>query len=168
MSDAIPLVVTMADSFFDVYMKAIPGSKLDNVTGLLEIPPSSVSQMQPLHFVIGDRVFTLDVAAQLFPKYQDVALGGVAGKQYGTIGNMGNSSVPGLAFVLGQKFVERYYAVSSRWSANKRTSWIVLSRYSTRTINALDLPRRKSSPVSKRVVLSLPVHRNNTFTVYEG
>ena len=106
--------VLLADDFFNVYMSAIPGATFNsNNTGLLEMPPSSVKYMQPLNFTIGGRVFSLDVAAQLIPTDQNTAWGGVAGKQYGVVGNTGNSSGLGLDFTIGQKFMERYYSVGS-------------------------------------------------------
>ncbi|KAF8448784.1 acid protease [Boletus edulis BED1] len=103
--------VLLADDFFAVYLKAIPGAKLDSNTGLIEIPPSSISSMQSLNFTIADRVFSMDVAAQLIPTDQNTAWGGVSGKQYGVVANLGSNSGEGLDFIIGQKFMERYYAV---------------------------------------------------------
>ncbi|KAG6381803.1 acid protease [Boletus reticuloceps] len=103
--------VLLADDFFAVYLKAIPGAKLDSNTGLIEIPPSSISSMQPLDFTIADQVFSMDVAAQLIPTDQNTAWGGVSGKQYGVVANLGSNSGEGLDFIIGQKFMERYYAV---------------------------------------------------------
>ena len=113
--------VLLADNFFSVYLNAIPGAMLDNTTGLIEIPPSSVSLMQPLNFFIADRMFTMDVAAQLIPTDQNIAWGGVAGKQYGVVSNLGTDSGEGLDFIIGQKFMERYYAVSRSSSLEKPT-----------------------------------------------
>ncbi|KAG8221152.1 acid protease [Butyriboletus roseoflavus] len=101
----------LADNFFSAYVNAIPGATLDSTTGLLEIPTSSIPLMQPLNFTMADRVFTMDVAAQLFPSNEDIALGGVAGKQYGVVGSLGYIGVKGFGFVLGVTFMERYYAV---------------------------------------------------------
>ena len=123
-----PTEILLADNFFDVYLKAIPGAKLDSNTGLIEIPPSSISSMQPLDFTIAGRVFSLDVAAQLIPTSQNTAWGGVAGKQYGVVANLGTNSGEGLDFIIGQKFMERYYAVSSGSSLEKaQTDWIALA-----------------------------------------
>ncbi|KIJ21176.1 hypothetical protein PAXINDRAFT_107055 [Paxillus involutus ATCC 200175] len=103
--------VLLADDFFAVYMGAIPGAKLDPSTGLIEIPKSSVASMQPLDFAIGGSVFSMDVAAQLIPTDQNTAWGGVGSKQYGILANLGSPSGEGLDFIIGQKFMERYYAV---------------------------------------------------------
>jgi hypothetical protein len=92
-------------------MGVIPGSYYDNQTGFV-IPSSSIANMQPLNFTIGGTVFTMDVAAQLIPINQDSAWTGNHGVQYGTVGPMGYSSGQGLDVILGQKFLEKYYAVS--------------------------------------------------------
>lgn len=101
--------------------------------------------MQPLNFEIAGRVFVMDVAAQLIPTDQNIAWGGVAGKQYGVVANLGTNSGEGLDFIIGQKFMERYYAVSRGSSLEKRKTLIILGRCLTRMPTALDLPRRKSS-----------------------
>ncbi|KAF8432236.1 acid protease [Boletus edulis BED1] len=101
--DSGTTLVLFADDFFSVYMKAIPGANIDSNTGLLDIPPSSISRMQPLNFTLADR---------LFPADQNTALGGDPGKRYGTVGSFGNNSRSGegLDFLLGLKFLERYYS----------------------------------------------------------
>ncbi|KAG0704600.1 acid protease [Suillus ampliporus] len=103
--------VILADDFFAVYVDAIPGAHIDNNTGLLVIPSSSVADMQLLNFNIGGTVFSMDTAAQLIPLDQNTAWGGQAGVQYGVIINMGANSGEGLDFIIGQKFMEKYYAV---------------------------------------------------------
>ncbi|OAX34730.1 acid protease [Rhizopogon vinicolor AM-OR11-026] len=103
-------LVALADDFFATYMAAIPGSYYDNQTTFV-IPSSSIANMQPLNFTIGSTVFTMDVAAQLIPVDQDSAWGDDPGVQYGTIGPLGHLSGQGLDFILGQKFLEIYYAV---------------------------------------------------------
>lgn len=108
MSDAT--VVLLANDSFASYMNAIPGAQMDPDTGLIEIPVSSVALMEPLKFVIGDSVLVMDVAAQLVPQDENLVWGGVAGKQYGVVGEY-DKLKGGLDFILGQKFMERYYAV---------------------------------------------------------
>lgn len=103
--------VLLADDSFDVYRSSIPGATLDKFTGLITIPPSSIPYMQPLNFTIGDTIFSMDVAVQLIPTDQNEAWGGVAGKQYGVVANLGTLSGQGLDFIIGQKFMERYYVV---------------------------------------------------------
>jgi len=105
-------VVLLADDFFDSYMKAIPGAELDQSAGLMSIPASSVSEIQPLNFTIGGTVFSMDAAAQLIPTDQNAAWGLSKNKQYGIVSHMGTTSGAGSDFVIGQKFMEKYYAVS--------------------------------------------------------
>ena len=111
-----PSVVLLADDLFSTYLSAIRGAMLDSKTGLVEIPSSTIASMHPLEFVIGGKTFTMDVASQLFPTDENTALGGEAGKRYGVVGNLGDLSGAGLDFILGQKFLERYYSVSRRVS----------------------------------------------------
>lgn len=114
-----PTVVLLADDYFNAYLSAIPGAQFDPVTTLIEIPASSISSMQPLNFTIGDRVFSLDVAAQLIPTDENTAIGGDPGKHYGTISNTNIISGGGFDFLFGQRFLERYYAVSSSSALEK-------------------------------------------------
>ncbi|KAF8141361.1 acid protease [Boletus edulis] len=104
-------LVLIADDFFARYMHAIPGAKVDSNTGLIEIPRRSISSMHPLNFTIAGQVFSLDVAAQLIPKDQNTAWGGDAKKRYGVVNFMGSRSGQGMDFIIGQKFLERYYSV---------------------------------------------------------
>lgn len=104
-------LVLLADDFFQLYLDAIPGAYTDDNTGLIVIPSSSVAGMQPLNFTIGGHEFSMDTAAQLIPLDQNTAWGGQDGVQYGTVGNLGTDSGEGLDFIIGQKFMEKYYAV---------------------------------------------------------
>ncbi|KAG1751906.1 aspartic peptidase domain-containing protein, partial [Suillus lakei] len=104
-------LVALADDFFATYMAAIPGSYYDNQTLFIVIPSSSIASMQPLNLTIGGTVFIMDVSAQLVPIDQDSAWGINPGVQYGTIGPSGYQSGQGLDFILGQMFLEKYYAV---------------------------------------------------------
>ncbi|KAG1874285.1 acid protease [Suillus subluteus] len=104
--------VLLADDFFAMYLDAIPGAYLDaNNTGFIVIPSSSVADIQPLNFTIGGCVFSMDTAAQLIPLDQNAMFGGKTGLQYGVVATIGADSGRGLDFVIGQKFMERYYVV---------------------------------------------------------
>ncbi|KAF9224223.1 acid protease [Gyrodon lividus] len=109
--DTGTMQVHLADDFFAVYMDAIPGAKLDHNRSFIEIPHSSIPHIQPLNFTIGCRVFSMDAAAQLIPTDQNTFWGGDPSKQYGVVTNLGSTSGEGLDFILGQKFMERYYTV---------------------------------------------------------
>ncbi|KAG1738545.1 acid protease [Suillus lakei] len=105
-------LVLLADDFFAVYLDAIPGAYLDvNNTGLIVIPSSSVADMHPLGFKIGGCVLSMDTTAQLFPLDQNAAWGGETGVQYGTISNLGADSGKGFDFIIGEKFMEKYYVI---------------------------------------------------------
>ncbi|KAG0703367.1 acid protease [Suillus ampliporus] len=104
-------LVLLADDFFAVYLDAIPGAYLDDNTGLIAIPSSSITDMQPLHFTIGGTTFSMDTAAQLVPLDQNAAWGGETGVRYGIVNNLGSNSGEGFDFIIGQKFMEKYYAV---------------------------------------------------------
>ncbi|EIW85612.1 acid protease [Coniophora puteana RWD-64-598 SS2] len=103
--------VLIADDFFAKYTAAIPGSYQDNNTGLIVIPPASVSKIQNLTLEIGGKDFVLDVGAQLIPQDENEAWGGENGTQYGVVGGLGSPSGEGLDFIVGQTFLERYYSV---------------------------------------------------------
>lgn len=46
-------LVLLADEAFNAYAAALPGSKISEATGLLEIPEGTVNQMQSVFFDIG-------------------------------------------------------------------------------------------------------------------
>jgi len=121
--------VLLADDFFAIYVDAIPGAKLDNKLGFLEIPKSSIPKMQPLTFFISGHSFIMDVAAQLIPASQNEYWGGDASKRYGVLANLGFDSGGGFDFVLGQKFLERYYSVgiNSYLSPSRGVSLVILA-----------------------------------------
>ncbi|KZT51814.1 aspartic proteinase from Irpex Lacteus [Calocera cornea HHB12733] len=104
-------LVYIADDYFHKYKAAIPGSTIDPITGLLEIPPAQLSSIQSLNFSIGGRAFTLSSGAQLIPQSEVTAFGGRTGHYYSYVGPMGSDSGAGFDFVLGQKFLERFYSV---------------------------------------------------------
>lgn len=105
-------VILLANEFFDIYQAAIPGSFVDiNDTGLFVIPAEQVPLLEPFQFKLDGEVYALDAAAQLIPEDQNTIWGGVPGVQYGYFGPMGSLSNGKLDFIIGQKFMERFYAV---------------------------------------------------------
>ncbi|KAG2098281.1 acid protease [Suillus discolor] len=110
--DSGTTLVLIADDFFSRYLEAIPGAYLDvDNTGLIVIPPSSIAGMQPFNFTINGRAFTMDTAAQLIPLDENAIWGIETGVQYGVITKLGADSGRGSDFILGQKFMEKYYVV---------------------------------------------------------
>jgi len=115
-------LIYIADDWYTTYQNSIPGAYYDEeYTGLIVIPDSSIPLLQPFDFYIGGTTFTLDPIAQLLPQDQNVAWGGEPGLQYGYIGPLGSPSGEGLDFIIGQKFMERYYAVFD--TANDRVGF---------------------------------------------
>ncbi|KAG1769878.1 acid protease [Suillus placidus] len=104
-------LVLLADDFFESYLRAIPGAKIDPSTGLMTVPATSVSEIQTLNFTIDGTIFSMDAAAQLIPIDQNTAWGLSKNKQYGVVSYLGTNSGEGLDFIIGQKFMEKYYAV---------------------------------------------------------
>ncbi|KAF9153771.1 hypothetical protein BGX20_004833 [Mortierella sp. AD010] len=97
--------------------KNISGAKLDSTTGLYTIPSSQVSKLKNITFTIGGTAFTLTPSQYLVPSNQAANLGGSSSKYYSWIGSLGDNE-SGLAFILGQKFLENYYSVYD--TTNKR------------------------------------------------
>ena len=71
--------------------------------------------MQPLHFTIGNREFTLDVDSQLLPQEMYTGWDADAEKCYSVIRSIGQirGHGPRLDFILGIPFMQKYYTVSS-------------------------------------------------------
>ncbi|KAN0079862.1 Aspartic peptidase domain containing protein [Tylopilus felleus] len=103
--------ILIPDDVFQVYMNAIPRAELDTKTGLIEIPPSSIEHMKPLHFKFGDHTFTLDGNSQLFPQWISRLAGGDTGKRHSVVCPIGHVAGRGSDFVLGIPFMEKYYTV---------------------------------------------------------
>ncbi|KAF9343666.1 hypothetical protein BGX26_005396, partial [Mortierella sp. AD094] len=110
------LILLSANDVKALY-KNISGAKLDNNSGLYTIPSSQVSKLQNITFTIGGKAFTLTPSQYLVPANQAANLGGSAGTTYSWIGSLGDNE-SGLAFILGQKFLENFYSVYD--TTNKR------------------------------------------------
>ncbi|KAF9996750.1 hypothetical protein BGZ80_009387 [Entomortierella chlamydospora] len=103
-------LILLSDSSVKALYKNIRGAALDNNSGLYTIPSSQVSKLNNITFTIGGTDFTLTPAQYLVPDNQVANQGGVSGTAYSWIGSLG-SNESGLAFILGQKFLENYYSV---------------------------------------------------------
>ncbi|KAF9369564.1 hypothetical protein CPB97_003490 [Podila verticillata] len=110
-------LILLSSSAISALYRNIPGAKLDNNSGLYTIPSSQVSKLQKITFTIGGKAFTLSPAQYTVPQNQDTNLGGKTNTTYTWIGSLGNNQ-PGLAFILGQKFLEHYYSIFD--TTNKR------------------------------------------------
>ncbi|KAG0052558.1 hypothetical protein BGZ83_002436 [Gryganskiella cystojenkinii] len=110
-------LILLSTSAITALYKNISGAKLDNNSGLYTIPSAQVSKLQNITFTIGGVAFTLTPAQYTVPQNQVAYLGGQAGTTYTWIGSLGDNNA-GLAFILGQKFLENYYSVYD--TTNKR------------------------------------------------
>ena len=115
--------ILIPDDLLRVYMDTIPGAKFDTKTELIEIPPSSIRHIQPLHFTFGNREFTLDVNSQLLPQEMYTTWEADAGKCYSVVSSIGRviGLESGLDFVFGIPFMEKYYTVSSSGSCFEKS-----------------------------------------------
>lgn len=95
----------------------IPGAVLDPITTLYIIPKVEVPNLKDITFNIGHSVFTLTPAQYTVPQNQVENIGGTNGTTYSWIASLGNNE-SGLAFILGQKFLENFYSVYD--TTNKR------------------------------------------------
>lgn len=96
-------LVLLATDAFDKYRSAT-GATMDETTGLLSLPAASYNRLKPLNFKVGSSTFTLTPDAQVFPVALNQMLGGVAGKVYLVVSDLGSSSDQGLDFINGFAF----------------------------------------------------------------
>jgi hypothetical protein len=103
------LILLSSDATNSLY-EQIPGAKVDNDTTLYIIPPAEVPKLKDITFNIGHSVFTLTPAQYTVPQNQVANIGGKVGTTYSWISSLGDNN-SGLAFILGQKFLENFYSV---------------------------------------------------------
>jgi len=103
-------LILLSSTAVSALYKNISGAKLDNNSGLYTIPSSQVSKLKNISFTVGGTAFTLTPAQYIIPANQVANLGGTAGTTYTWIGSLGDNEA-GLAFILGQKFLENFYSV---------------------------------------------------------
>ncbi|KAB5591305.1 hypothetical protein CTheo_5264 [Ceratobasidium theobromae] len=96
---------------FKAYSDALPGSKIDNATKLLEIPKESVGKMQSLFFAINGVSYEFTPNAQLWPRALNTALGGKADAYYSVISALTDFEADtGSNFINGYVFLQRFYS----------------------------------------------------------
>ncbi|KAF9055852.1 aspartic protease [Panaeolus papilionaceus] len=110
-------LVLLATDGFDKYQTAT-GGVLDSATGLLRITSTQFSNLQSLFFTAGGTTFELTANAQIWPRSLNADIGGVAGRIYLIVADLGSPSGEGLDFINGFGFLERFYSVFD--TANKR------------------------------------------------
>jgi hypothetical protein len=78
--------------------------------GWLYMTPAQYEKLQPLSFNIGNSTFELTPNAQIWPRELNSAIRGADDVIYLVIHSLGDSS-PGVDFVCGMAFLERFYTV---------------------------------------------------------
>jgi cathepsin E len=101
-------------STLDAYNQYVEttGAVLDTQTKLLRITPAQYESLQSLHFVFGDNMFELTPNAQIFSRAHNAPMqGGDQESIYLAVQDVGTSFPPGVDFVCGMLFMDRFYTV---------------------------------------------------------
>ncbi|KZO95554.1 family A1 protease [Calocera viscosa TUFC12733] len=104
-------LVLIASDAFSTYQNAIPGSSVDQNSGLLEIPSDQVNNLQTLNFNIGGTTYAFTAEDQLLDQSLNTYYGGSADAYYSVVADLGSPSGEGLDFINGYLFLERFYSV---------------------------------------------------------
>ncbi|KFH63005.1 hypothetical protein MVEG_11043 [Podila verticillata NRRL 6337] len=118
--DSGTTLLPLATDAFNSFQKATGGVK-DSATGLLSITSQQFGNMKSLYVTISDTVFELTPNALIWPRSLNSIIGGTAGSIYLIVTDNGSNSGSGLDFILGQKFMERFYTVFD--TANQRVGF---------------------------------------------
>ncbi|GAA93793.1 uncharacterized protein L969DRAFT_43874 [Mixia osmundae IAM 14324] len=109
--DSGTTLVYLSSTGFSNYQAQIPGAAIDSTSGLLRFPKSSTASVPALNINFGNGlVLTLTANAQLVPAADYAYFGLSTAYSYSYVNNYGSTGT-GLDFILGQKFIERYYTV---------------------------------------------------------
>jgi hypothetical protein len=104
---------------------------MDSNTKLLRITDAQYQSLQPIYFSIGGSPFELSQNAQIWPRALNSAINGDKDAIYLAILDMGNS-LPGLDFICGMAFLERFYSVFD--TGNRRVG-LARTSFTTATTN---------------------------------
>ncbi|KAM6493097.1 acid protease [Amanita muscaria] len=113
---------------FQVYQQATGGT-LDSKTGLLTISKSQYEQLLPLIFQIGDHTIQLSPNGQIWPRFQNTAIGGEQDKIYLAVAS---ADLGELGFILGFTFLQRYLTV---YDSEARRVGFAATRFTFSNIN---------------------------------
>ncbi|KAG0326254.1 hypothetical protein BG000_001486 [Podila horticola] len=103
-------LILLSRSAITLLYGQIPDATLDTTTTLYIIPQAAVPNLKDITFRIGGKAFTLTPAQYTVPQNQVLNIGGKPGTTYSWIADLGDDGT-GLAFILGQKFLENFYSV---------------------------------------------------------
>jgi cathepsin E len=83
---------------------------LDSSTNLLRITDAQYAKLKSLYFVVGGNTFELTPNAQIWHRAHNGAIQGDGDAIYLAVQDIGGA-FPGLDFICGMAFLERFYAV---------------------------------------------------------
>ncbi|KDN34020.1 hypothetical protein RSAG8_12903, partial [Rhizoctonia solani AG-8 WAC10335] len=108
--DSGTTMIRISPEAFNVYSKSLPGSKIDQRTGLLEISKDSIDKMKSLFFIINGVSYEFTANAQLVPRMLNNKLGGKPDGYYSVIGSLGvHGADIKVGFINGYVFLQRFY-----------------------------------------------------------
>ena len=94
---------------YDQYVE-VTGGVFDNTTQLLRITEAQYESLQSLNIVIGGETFEMTRNAQIWPRALNTAILGEEDAIYLIVVDIAQT-YPGLDFVFGMAFLERFYSV---------------------------------------------------------
>jgi len=103
-------LIILPQTVYNAWIKAIPSASVDNESGLVKFPKSSLNSVPNITFTVGGTAFTLNKFAQLVEQGLYSAFGLSSSNYYAWITN-GGTDVQDVNFIIGQKFLERFYSV---------------------------------------------------------
>ncbi|CUA74051.1 Polyporopepsin [Rhizoctonia solani] len=117
LQEALVGIVDSGESFirirpeaFQAYARSIPGSQIDDTTGLLKIPPGCLRSMQSMFFIIGGSRYEFTPGAQLWPRTLNRLLGTNDNESYFSVITTLRDSQNSIGnFILGYPFMQRFY-----------------------------------------------------------
>jgi len=104
-------LVYFATNYFNKYLALIPSGVIDSSSGLVRFPKSSLSSVPNLALTIGSVTYNYNKYAQLVEQGLYATFGLSSTYYYSWVNDLGSNSGEGLDFIIGQKFLERFYSV---------------------------------------------------------
>lgn len=129
--DSGTTLLLLATDAFNAFQKAT-GGVMDSNTSLLSITSTQFANLKSLFINISGVDYELTPNALIWPRSLNSAIGGTAGSIYLIVSDIGSNSGSGLDFILGQKFMERFYTVFD--TANQRVGFAT-TPFTTATTN---------------------------------
>ncbi|EKM48656.1 uncharacterized protein PHACADRAFT_108504 [Phanerochaete carnosa HHB-10118-sp] len=103
-------LLVLATDAYQAYQKAT-GGVVDETTTLLKVTEEQYNNLQSLYFEIDGTTFEMTPNAQIWPRSQNVDIGGDPNSIYLIASDLGQPSGEGIDFVNGFTFLQRFYSV---------------------------------------------------------